>query len=168
MDEALVEDTRQRGQEELTELADAWRKEEITLLIEQFLNWHILKNRKNVGERILQLREMFQEEEGSDADISPDSLRAFLTLVHRTPYEREPDISLTPAGDLYIRWRKDPKTIFSIHFLTDKIVRFMIFQPNDCHPEIVNRFSGIDAVDTVWTTFKNSSNKVHEWIAPAV
>jgi hypothetical protein len=151
-------------QKELMELGTEWRRQEVSLLIDQILKTSIFKHGKSIAEQISRLREMFQEEEGPGADISSDSLRAFLTFVHRIPYTRQPEISLTPGGEIYIRWKKDTSTLFSIHFLTDKIVRFVIFQANDHHPRIINRFSGIDAVDTVLETVKNSARKVFAWI----
>jgi hypothetical protein len=149
--------------EKVSELTAEWKQQEISILIDQFVTSNGIKSGERIRSRLLSLREMVHEEEEGDADISPDSLRAFLTLLHQIPDARHPDITLTPGGMVYARWKGELESLFAVQFLTDEKVRFVVFRRNDHHSRLVNRFSGVDAVDTVLETANNACS-VFDWI----
>jgi len=150
-------------QERVLELTAQWKQQEISILIDKFVTSNEIKSGEKIRSRLVSLREMVQEEEGVGADISPDSLRAFLTLLHQIPGVRHPDITLTPGGEVYARWKGELESLFAVQFLTDEKVRFVVFRRNARHPRLVNRLSGVDAVDTVLET-ANKACSVFDWI----
>jgi hypothetical protein len=50
---------------------------------------------------------------------------------------------------MYASWRSGPNEIFSINFLPDGKVRFVIFHPNNKHPGEAIRQSGTATVDVI-------------------
>lgn len=149
--------------ETVLELTAQWKQQEISILIDRFVASNEIKSGERIRSRLVSLREMVQEEEGLDADISPDSLRGFLTLLHQIPGVRPPDITLTPGGEVYARWKGKLESLFAVQFLTDEKVRFAVFRRNARHPRLVNRLSGVDAVDTVLETANNACS-IFDWM----
>jgi len=149
--------------ETVLELTAQWKQQEISILIDQFVESNEIESGKKIRSRLLSLQEMVQEEEGAEAGISPDSLRGFFTLLHQIPGVRPPEITLTPGGEVYARWKGELESLFAVQFLTDEKVRFVVFRRNVRHPRLVNRLSGVDAVDTVLET-ANKACSVFDWI----
>jgi len=53
--------------------------------------------------------------------------------------------------------------VFSVHFLSNRDVRFVIFKPNNRHPEKQIRISGTATADTLMETV--TPNGLVDWIA---
>jgi hypothetical protein len=56
---------------------------------------------------------------------------------------------VTPDRNVYASWKVGTDRVFSVHFLPDGKVRFVIFYPNNKHVGDVIRVSGTATVDVV-------------------
>lgn len=99
---------------------------------------------KELGDRLLALLNDAKEEEAS---IDIDSLRNFYSFFQINTDIKCPTISLTPENNIYASWKSEQNRVFSVHFLANGSVRFVIFKPNDRHPEQQIRFSGTATSD---------------------
>ena len=151
--------------EALSELAAQWREQEIYMLFEPLSAIYTAEFCETIKARLLSLRSMLQEEEGPAADLSPDSLRAFLAFLYHVPGLRQPNTALTSEGEVYARWRGVGGRLFAVHFISGDKVRFTAFRPNPRHPRLVQRVSGVDAADTVLQA-ANDACSVLEWMRP--
>lgn len=157
----------QASQEELqaqiSDLNRQWISQEVSQLISQISQCCNIKQGAKIADRLHSLRGMLKEEEGMDADISSDSLRALLVFFRRLENFRLPELSLTPEAEVYLRWKAGSKRLFAVHFENHRQVRFTVFSPNPRHSDFVNRLSGIETVDTVLQTADNACS-VKKWI----
>jgi hypothetical protein len=151
--ENLEED--EERQKSLFFLTDQWRQQEVTLRIAQIKTCTNFDIGEKIAARLTALREMLKEEEGEEADISTESLRALQLFLQTAGRVRPPEITLTPEAEIYLRWKAGPKRLFAVHLVNGRMVRYAIFAPNPRHPRFVRRLSGIEAVDTVLETAKN-------------
>lgn len=132
------------------ELIKSWkRKKELSDLISQIRDLTEARHAERIALRLDYLRNNFAEDEAGERDISADSLRDFIKFLNLHPNIRYPEITLTPSGNVYIRWKGEHKSLFSILFLSSQNVQFVVFAPNERHPEIINHISGTETVDTV-------------------
>lgn len=150
-------------QTEISELNRQWRDQQVTGLIRQIRSCVDVHQGSKLAERLYSLRNMLKEEEGKEADISPESLRALHIFLRHLGRFRLPELSLTPEAEVYIRWKDGTQRVFAVHFENDRRVRFVVFSPNPRHSGIVNRLSGIEAVDTVLETADRAFS-VKTWI----
>lgn len=149
--------------EKLSELTVEWREQEIHMLIDSLSATHDMNFMEAIKARLLSLREMLQEEEGPSVELSLDSLRTFLAFLRQVPGVRQPSITLTPEGEVYARWKDEGARLFATHFISGETVRFVAFRPNPRRPRLVQRISGVDAVDTVMSTANNVCS-VLDWV----
>jgi len=149
--------------ENLAELTVQWRSFAVSEQIERIGNWCKPTIGRAIAERLAILRQCLREEEGQKKDISLDSLRAMHAFIEQIPNVRLPQISLTTEGDVYLRWKSEAGRLFSIHFLDDRRVRFVIFYPNPRHSQMINRHSGYETIDTVLPSADRLCS-VLEWI----
>ena len=116
--------------------------------------WHVgttlpLRYRVRLVSRLSELQKVVQEEEFGSHGISVRSLQHFVELLEAYPRLRCPALSLTPDRNIYASWKSGSDRVFSIHFLPDGEVRFVIFRPNDKHPRRTIRLSGTATVDVI-------------------
>jgi hypothetical protein len=105
--------------------------------------------RARLASRLRELQRAVQEEELDGRGIAVGSLQNFIELLKAHPALRCPAISVTPDGNIYASWKSGPNEIFSINFLPDGKVRFVIFHPNNKHPGEAIRQSGTATVDVI-------------------
>ncbi len=148
---------------DMDEMAEICSKQEIDALLDQIQACCEPELGKGLVSRLSFLREVLEEEQGSEAEISPESLRGLLLFVRRLDRVRQPEISLTPELDVYLRWKLDTSRLFAVHFLGHRKVRFAAFAPNPRHTGIVDRISGTATVDTV-LDMADRSCFVQDWI----
>lgn len=151
--------------DELLELRSHWGMQEVSMLLESLAPTHGRDFVERIKSRLVSLRKMVQEEEGAEADLAPDSLRAFVEFLRRIPGARQPNIGLTSEGEIYARWKGDGAELFAVHFLSGEKVRFAAFRPNPRYPRLVQRLSGVDAADTV-VGIANDACAVLDWVMP--
>lgn len=102
-----------------------------------------------LASRLTELQKAVQEEELDGGGITVSSLQHFLELLQAYPALRCPAVSATPERNIYASWKSGSNRVFSIHFLPDGKVRFVIFCPNDKHPDQTIRLSGTATVDVI-------------------
>ena len=156
-DEALPSSAYER----LVAWVDSW--EGVVNLISRIRFSKQIFHSERISNRLTDLRCMIREEEGEMADISVDSLRTFFSFLKMHPNIRYPEITLTPDGDIYSRWKGDEGALFSVEFLPDSNVGYVVFASNPRHPGEVSRNSGTDFVDTVFEQI-NAAFGISAWI----
>jgi hypothetical protein len=137
----------------ILKLAEDWKKEgEMGYILTRLQGSREIRHGERIVRRIRALRQMVRDDENEDGDISSDSLRSFFEFLSLHPELNYPDISLTPDGDIYARWKSRDRSLFSIHFLPQSRVRYVVFAPDRKRPDLMDRVSGTGSVDTVLET----------------
>ena len=116
-----------------------------------------------LASRLNGLQKAVQEEEPDGRGLSARSMQQFIALLKANPALRCPIVSVTPDQNIYASWKSRPDRVFSIHFLPDGNVRFVIFCPNDKHPDQSVRLSGTATVDVIISIA--SRHGVLDWAA---
>lgn len=101
--------------------------------------------------RLTELEQLVREEEPDARGIEVGSLLHFVTLLEAYPELRCPAVSVSPDRNIYASWKSGKDRVFSIHFLPDGRVRFVVFYPNDKHAGDVIRLSGTATADMIMT-----------------
>lgn len=119
---------------------------------------------KRLANRIITLFKDAKEEEPDSTGIMVGSLRNFYNFLCLYPNLSYPIVSLTPDYNIYVSWRsKKPYRVFSIHFLPNgENARFVIFKPNDRHPNQKIRISGGTTTDFLKQTVE--PHGIWDWI----
>ncbi len=115
---------------------------------------------KELANRLVALLNDAKEEEVS---VTIDSFRNFYSFFRINTNIKCPTISLTPENNIYASWKSKQNRVFSVHFLASGSVRFVIFKPNDRHPEQQVRLSGTATSDILWEMVKPYG--VWDWIS---
>jgi hypothetical protein len=110
-----------------------------------------VRYRARLTSRLIELQKAVQEDELDGRGITVRSLHHFVEFLKMNPALRCPAVSVTPDRNIYASWKSGPDRVFSVHFLPDGEVRFVIFCPNDKHPGETVRISGTATVDVVMT-----------------
>jgi len=127
-------------------VADEQSAEEIIWRVQTVLP---VQYRARLASRLRELQKAVQEEELDGGGIAVGSLHNFVELLKAHPALRYPAVSVTPDRNIYASWKSGADRVFSIHFLPDGKVRFVIFRPNDKHPGQAIRLSGTATVDVI-------------------
>jgi hypothetical protein len=119
--------------------------------------------RESLANRLLTLFNDAKEEDPDCLGIAAKSLRNFNNFLHLNTNLKCPTISLTPDYNIYASWRDEQNRVFSIHFLPNADVRFVIFKPNDRHPKRKIRISGLATIDVLMETV--TPYGIADWIS---
>ena len=119
--------------------------------------------RGSLANRLLALYNDAKEEDSDCIGIAPESLRSFNKFLHLHTNIKCPIISLTPEYNIYASLRGKQNRVFSVHFLTNEDVRFVIFKPNDRHPERKIRVSGLATIDIIMETL--TPYYIEDWVS---
>lgn len=119
--------------------------------------------RESLANRILTLFNDAKEEDSASLGIAVGSLRNFYNFFRLNTNLKCPTISLTPDYNIYASWRGEQNQIFSVHFLSNQDARFVIFKPNDKHPELKIRLSGTATTDILIKTVESIG--IWDWIS---
>lgn len=122
-----------------------------------------IRHRSNLANKLLTLFNDAKEEDPCSIGISSKSLQNFINFIHLNSNLKCPTISLTPEYNIYASWRSKQKQLFGVHFLPNDDARFVIFKPNNRHPERIIRISGIVSIDTLMETTMHYH--INEWIS---
>ncbi len=118
---------------------------------------------ERLANRLLTLFNEAKEEDSASLGIAVGSLRNFYNLFRLHTKLKCPAISLTPDYNIYASWRGEQNRVFSVHFLQNSDARFVIFKPNDKHPERQIRLSGIATTDVLMETVDPVT--IGDWIS---
>jgi hypothetical protein len=116
-----------------------------------------------LADKLITLFNDAKEEDPYSLGISASSLRSFIDFLLSHTNLRCPTISLTPDYHIYASWRHEQNRLFSVHFLPNGDARFVIFNPNNRHPERITRISGVATTDILMETL--IPHHVEEWIS---
>ncbi len=109
---------------------------------------------ESLANRILTLFNDAKEEDSDCLGIAAESLRNFYNFFRLHTNLKCPTISLTPDYNIYASWRGEQNRVFSVHFLPNGDVRFVIFKANDRHPKRKIRISGVATIDILMEAVK--------------
>ena len=127
-------------------------EDQVQELIFQIKRSRTISCRESLANKILTLFNDAKEEDPDCVGIAAESLRNFKNFIHLHTNIKCPTISLTPDYNIYASWRGEQNRVFSIHFLPNADARFVIFKPNDRHPERKIRISGLATIDILMET----------------
>ncbi len=146
-------------QEDLLEREEA-KVQEVIYQIKTSLSFSY---RESLANRLITLLKDAKEEDPYSLGISYGSLQNFYNFFQLHDNLKRPAISLTPEYNIYASWRDNKKHVFSVHFLPSGDVRFVIFKPNDRHPERMIRLSGTATTDILLETV--ATYEIIDWIS---
>ncbi len=138
-------------------------EEQVKELISRIRTSKSIPFRQTLANRLLALFNDAKEEDSASLGISARSIRNFYKFLLLHTNLKCPTISLTPDNNIYASWRGELKRIFSVHFLSNGDARFVIFIPNDRHPERQIRISGAVTTDILMETV--APYHVCDWIS---
>ncbi len=95
------------------------------------------------------ISEWFGSKDPDSLCIAAGSLRDFYDFLHLHDNLKYPSITLSPDNNILASWRSEQNRVFSVHFLSNKDVRFVIFKPIKKYPDRKFRFSGAATIDTL-------------------
>lgn len=139
------------------------KDEEVQNLILLIKSSKAIAGNLGIANRLLELFDSSKEEEPHSTGMATGSLRCFYKFLERNSTLKLPAITLSPDGNIYASWRGDEGRLFSVHFLADGDVRFVIFRPNRRHPRRKTRVSGATTFDVLLEEV--SSYSVDDWIS---
>ena len=122
-----------------------------------------IPNNERLANRLITLFKDAKEEDYNSHGIAVGSLRNFYNFLQEYTNLKYPNITLAPDNNIYASWEGEQNRLFSVHFLPDGITNFVIFKPNDRHPEHKIRLSGIATSDILMETV--SPHGVNDWIS---
>ena len=133
-------------------LVDTIEEEDIKVLrlIINFQKTNDININFEIYNRLMTLYYDAKEEDSTNPGIRFESLRNFYFFILLNVNLKLPAISLTPDNNIYISWRGDNNQVFSIHFLPNNLVRFVLFMKNRKHPDKKIRISGQATNDTIF------------------
>jgi len=110
-------------------------------LIHQIRKSLIISNQENIANQLITLFNFAKEERPDSPGIAVSSLSSFYDFLILFENIKTPTLSLTPDHNIYASWRAE-RRIFSAHFLPDGDIRFVLFRPNNRHPNRKIRITG--------------------------
>lgn len=119
--------------------------------------------RESLANRLLALFNDAKEEDSDCVGIAAESLHNFHNFIQLHTKIKCPIISLTPEYNIYASWRGEQNRVLSIHFLPNVDARFVMFKPNDRHPERKIRVSGLATIDILMKILKPYG--IEDWIS---
>ncbi len=131
-----------------TDLVDS-KEEQVQELIFRFKKFRSIPYHKKLADRLLTLFTYAKEEDPNSLGIAAGSLRDFYDFLYLHDNLKYPSITLSPDNNILASWRGEQNQVFSLHFLSNKDVRFVIFKPIKKYPDRKFRFSGAATIDTL-------------------
>ena len=138
-------------------------EDQVQELIFRIKRSRMISYRESLANRLLMLYNDAKEEDPDCNGIAAESLRNFINFIKLHTDIKYPTISLTPDYNIYASWRGEQNRVFSVHFLPNTDVRFVMFKPNDRHPERKIRISGIATIDILMETL--TPYCIEDWIS---
>ncbi len=139
-------------------------EDQVQELIFQIKRLISIPYKDNLANKLLTLFNDAKEEDSDSLGMSAGSLRSFTNFLLSHTNLKCPTISLTPDYNIYASWRCEQNRVFSVHFFPNGDARFVIFKPNNRHPERITRISGVATADILMETVV-IPNRIEEWIS---
>jgi len=138
-------------------------EDQVQELIFQIRKSFSITYHESLANRLLTLFNDAKEEDSASLGIAVGSLRNFYNFLRLHTNLKCPTISLPPDYNIYASWRGEQNRVFSVHFLPNGDVRFVIFKPNDRHPGRQIRLSGLATTDILMETV--APDAVSYWVS---
>lgn len=90
--------------------------------------------------------------------LSADALGWLLGFLESATSLGYPDLTATPAGDLYAEWRGPKGQRLTIEFLASGEALYLLFSPNPKHYGRMDRLSGMTTADALVLTIASLSH----------
>jgi hypothetical protein len=136
--------------------------DQIQKTILQFDPFQTVLHKSALTSNLLALFSSAKEEDSNSPGLEIGSLRSFLGFMLLNPTLRLPSISLTPECHVYITWKMAKGKLFSVRFLPDGNIRFVLFSENKLHPNKIDRTYGITTSDLIMQVIEG--REVKDWI----
>ncbi len=133
-------------------------EDKIRRAIEKAKRFNLSPHKNRITNRLQYLLEITLNDPEENG-INPESLNAFLAFMESIKRLKYPDITLSPAGNITVRWRKDINRNLCIEFLSAHDAQFVVFAPN---PIRTLRTTGIIPIDELWKVLK--PYQVNRWV----
>ena len=117
-------------------------------LIHQIRKSSFVSNQESLANQLITLFNFAKEERPASPGIAVNSLSSFYDFLKLHASIKTPNLSLSPDHNIYASWRAGNR-IFSLHFLPDGDIRFVLFKPNNRHPKRKIRVTGTATGDTL-------------------
>lgn len=88
-------------------------------------------------------------EDDDDVVLNLESVGCLFRFLAQNKKMRRPALGVTPSGSIYAQWRKTANNKFSVEFLPDGRVYFVLFVPSQVEIAHINRVTGLEFVDSV-------------------
>lgn len=119
---------------------------------------------ETLADKLIRLFYLAKEENSAIPGISMSSLSNFYNFLKSYKIKNLPSLSLSDDHNVYASWRK-PGYVFSVHFLSDDNIRFVLFMPNVREPGRKIRISGAATGDTLTDVIAEES--LRDWVFSA-
>lgn len=104
--------------------------------------------KSRLADRLFALAAAFAEDYDGGA-LSPRAIGALVDFLEAGPSFDYPDLTATPAGDIYAEWRGADGRTLTIEFLDSGDARYLVFGPNPKHPQRMDRLTGFTTADAL-------------------
>jgi hypothetical protein len=84
---------------------------------------------RRLAERLRYLLTAYRDEQDG-ASYSLPSLKGLLEFLRQAPGLAYPAVTVTPEGLLYATWKQPPDKVFSVEFMDEQQVRFVVIRPH--------------------------------------
>jgi hypothetical protein len=125
------------------------------------IRYSFVANQEILADKLIKLFNFAKEESQASPGISIKSLSSFYDFLILHENIKIPNLSLTPDHNIYASWRAENR-LFSAHFLPDGNIRFVLFIPNNRHPNQKIRMSGTVTGDTLMEVV--ASESLIDWV----
>ena len=106
-------------------------EDQVADLIRKIRFTQSIPDRESIAQRLFELLQDVKEEGTESAGMSIESLRNFYNFLQTHRNLKKPAIGLTPVNDIYVSWKAELGSVFSINFLSSSgAVRFAIIASN--------------------------------------
>lgn len=136
--------------------------DQVQELIFQIRTSFSIRDHDSLAKRLLILFNYAKEDDPASLGIAVGSLRNFYHFFRLNVNIECPTISLTPDYNIYASWRGEQNRVFSVLFLSNGDACFVIFKPNNRHPERKIRITGTVTTDILMETV--SLHGISDWI----
>ena len=120
-----------------------------------FVRNHVrLEYSASLANRLDNLREASIEEAPEQAPISVNSLQSFVSFIAREATLAQPEVVLTYTGNIRAEWHKSRKEHFSVEFLPNGQVRYVVFTRDPNYATRIDRATGLVSAETLMDKVK--------------
>ncbi|MGQ0547807.1 MAG: hypothetical protein ACT4P3_21175 [Betaproteobacteria bacterium] len=103
-----------------------------------------------LADRVEALSRMVLEEAGGELNLSGESLENLIAFLEANTKLSRPSLVAGPSGELIAIWKGAKQGEFTVRFMPDGTVRYLLTKTNRKHPKGVSRVSGDTTPDKLF------------------